>query len=95
MYGTVARIRIKPGMESKLKELTRSYEGLKIPGHKATYVYRLDSGNDEYIMSVVFEDKAAYTKNANDPAQDARFREMAALLAGEPQWNDGEIIYGG
>ncbi len=78
-----------------MKDLVKSYEALKIPGHVSTTVYRLDSGNDEYIMSVVFSDKPSYVKNADSPEQNKRFQEMMALLAGEPQWMDGEIIHHG
>lgn len=93
MYGTVARMQIKPGMEAKLTELTKAYETLKVPGHVNTIVYRADANANEIFMAVVFDSKEAYRKNADDPAQDARFREMAALLEGEPEWHDGEIIY--
>ena len=95
MYGTVARMRIKPGMESKLQALAKSYEAVNIPGHVSTTVYRLDAGGDEYILSVVFADKASYEKNADSPEQDKRFQDMRALLAADPQWMDGEIIHHG
>ena len=93
MYGTVARMKVKAGMEGKLVEITRSYEGLKIPGHRMTYVDRLDSGNNEYILTAVFDSREAYHKNANDPAQNARYMQMRALLDADPEWHDGEIIY--
>jgi antibiotic biosynthesis monooxygenase (ABM) superfamily enzyme len=93
MYGTVARFQIKPGMESKLQGHVKAYEAIKIPGHLGTTLYRLDSGNDTYIMSVVFADKASYEKNADSPEQDKRFQEMRALLASDPEWMDGEVIY--
>jgi antibiotic biosynthesis monooxygenase (ABM) superfamily enzyme len=86
---------MKPGSESKMKDLVKSYAAINIPGHVSTTVYRLDSGNDEYLMSVVFSDKAAYEKNADSPEQNKRFQEMMTLLAGEPQWMDGEIIHHG
>jgi antibiotic biosynthesis monooxygenase (ABM) superfamily enzyme len=95
MYGTVARFRIKPGMEAKFKELTKSYESLKVPGHVNTSVFRLDSGGDEYLMAVVFQDKGSYMKNADSPDQDKRYQEMRALLQADPQWMDGEVIYSG
>lgn len=78
-----------------MKDLVKSYAAINIPGHVSTTVYRLDSGNDEYLMSVVFSDKAAYEKNADSPEQNKRFQEMMTLLAGEPQWMDGEIIHHG
>ena len=42
MYGTVARMRLKPGMEAKLKDDMAQYDQLKIPGFVSTVVYRMD-----------------------------------------------------
>lgn len=93
MYGTVARFRVKPGMEARLQELMKDEEMVNIPGYIGATVYRLDSGSDEYIMAVVFKDKDAYFKNANDPAQDKRYEDFRAQLQDDPQWMDGEIVY--
>lgn len=92
MYGTVARMRIKPGMEQKLMELTRRQDMREIPGMVADAVYRLDSGQNEYILVVAFESKEAYVANANSPEQNKRYTEMREMLAADPEWNDGEII---
>jgi hypothetical protein len=43
MYGTVARLRIKPGAEGKLAEQMRAFEAAMVPGVVATYVYRMDA----------------------------------------------------
>ena len=94
MYGTVARIRIKPGMERKLMELAGQWEGTW-PGSVASYIYRMDAGDNEYYLAVVAESKEAYFANANSPEQDARYREMLQYLDGEPEWHDGEIVYAG
>ena len=95
MYGTVARFRIKPGSEGKLQAQFRDFEKLNIPGYKGSTLYRLDSGDNEYYMTVIFDSKDAYTKNADDPAQDTRYKEMLAIMEGEPEWHDGEIVYSG
>ncbi len=93
MYGTIARMRVKPGMMDKLQELNRGYADLKIPGYVDTRVYQMDADPNEIYLAVAFQDKDSYVKNAGDPAQDARYREMLALLDGEPEWHDGEIVY--
>jgi quinol monooxygenase YgiN len=92
MYGTVARMRLKPGMEAKLKEEMAQYERLKIPGFVSTMVYRMDRDPNEIYMAVAFKDKQTYVANAQDPKQDERFRKMRELLAADPDWHDGEII---
>ena len=93
MYGTVARIRVKPGSDDKLRDLMKAYETLSVPGHKSTVLYRMDGNPNEYYLAVVFADKDSYVKNADSPEQDKRYQEMVALLEGEPEWHDGEIIY--
>jgi hypothetical protein len=80
-------------MESRVQDDLRSYEGLNISGYIGTTVYRMDANSNEYFMAVVFEDKETYFRNANDPRQDARYREFVAYLDGEPEWHDGEIVY--
>ena len=93
MYGTVARMRLKPGAEEKMRELMRSYETLNIPGQRATYVYRMENDPNMFMMAVIFDDRASYVANANSPEQNARYLQMVDLLEGPPEWHDGEITY--
>ncbi len=92
MYGTVARLRIKPGMEEQLLEFDRQEQTLNIPGFIGEYVYRMDADPSVYYLAVVFESKEAYVANANSPEQDARYRQMRDLLESDPEWNDGEVV---
>jgi heme-degrading monooxygenase HmoA len=94
MYGTVAKIRVKPGMEEKLKEFSQQQESARsIPGWKQTLVYRTDNDPQEYLLVVAFESKESYTANAESPDQDAEYRKFRDLLERDPEWQDGEIIY--
>lgn len=94
MYGTVARLRVKPGGEIQLRQDLTDFESLKIPGFVTTYVYRMDADPNDYYMAVIFDSKEAYRANAESPEQDARYHKMLASLEGAPEWHDGEIIYG-
>jgi antibiotic biosynthesis monooxygenase (ABM) superfamily enzyme len=94
MYGTVARLRVKPGMEGQFLALTREFEQLHMPGFVHTYVYRMDANPNELYMAVVFDSKEAYTANAQSPEQDARYRRMLEPLESPPEWHDGEIVVG-
>ena len=93
MYGTVARVSVKPGMMEQLRQYTHVYDNLKVPGQVATYVFQMDANPNEAYLVAIFDSKEAYDRNADDPAQDARFREMMQMLASEPEWHDGEVIY--
>ena len=93
MYGTVARMKVKPGMMDKLRETSMNAEQMNIPGLVNTYVYQMDADPNTLILAVVFTDKEAYMKNAASPEQNQRYEQMVALLEGPPEWNDGEIVY--
>lgn len=95
MYGTVARLKVKPGMEKELAafgdQWGRERKG-SVDGAVGGYVYRLDAGSGAYIMAVAFRDKESYRANAQSPEQDADYRRLRALLTEDPVWEDGEII---
>jgi len=94
MYGTVARMRVKPGMADRLQEMTRAEESrLADAGFVATHIYQMDRDPNEYYMAVIFESREAYVRNADSPDQDVSYRSMLEFLDGEPEWHDGEIVY--
>jgi quinol monooxygenase YgiN len=96
MYGTIGRLRIKPGMESQFRQLiegqARAFETGQVPGFIVSYGYRMDADANEYYLAVVFSSKDAYWANAQSPEQDARYRQWLPLLESEPAWHDGEIV---
>ena len=95
MYGTVARYRVKPGMEGQLRQLLeeqgRVFEAGQVPGFVVSYSYRMDADPNDYYIAAVFESREAYWANAQSPEQDARYRQWLPLLEAEPEWHDGEI----
>ena len=93
MYGTVARMHVKPGAIDKMQTVMKEYDGLAIPGFVDTLVFRMDNDPNELYLVAVFDSKESYLNNAGDPAQNARYLKMAELLDGEPEWHDGEIVY--
>ena len=94
MYGTVARVRALPGKEQALMEfgeqLARDYDPAS--GQIADYVFKLDKGENEYIIVALFSDREAYHRNAQSPETDRQYQMMRELLAGDPEWNDGEVV---
>jgi quinol monooxygenase YgiN len=93
VYGTVARYRIKPGSEDQIVALARDMDQDAPPGYVGGYTFRLDSGNDEYVTAAVWSDKETYSKNAADERQQRWFARVRELMAGDPEWNDGEVIF--
>jgi quinol monooxygenase YgiN len=92
MYGTIARFRAKPGSEADLIALSSDDSGPNADGYAFHHVYRLDSGNDEYMLVVGFRDRESYMANANSPEQNEFYEKFRALLAADPEWHDGEIV---
>lgn len=92
MYGTIARVRVKPGRADHLRALTAQYDQLGIPGFVAAYLYQAEGDPSELWLAVVFLDRESYRRNAADPAQGQRYREMRELLEADPEWHDGQII---
>ncbi|GAC1371388.1 MAG: hypothetical protein NVS2B12_24050 [Ktedonobacteraceae bacterium] len=92
MYGTVALLRAKPGMEQQLSQHLHDFEAAHVPGALAVYCYRTDEDAQNYYLAVVFESREAYQHNAESPDQDRRYHQMLSLLEKEPVWHDGEIV---
>lgn len=93
MYGTVSRYRIKPGSEAAVLALSRELTADPPPGFVASYTYRLDAGNDEYITAAMWSDKETYQKNADDEKQQRWFQRVSEHIVGEPSWADGEVVH--
>lgn len=91
MYGTVARMKLKPGGVEALMRMSEGQE--RPPGAVAFYAYRMDADPNEAYMVAVFESKAAYLANAQSPEQDAQYRQWMEWFDAEPEWHDGEIVY--
>jgi quinol monooxygenase YgiN len=94
VYGSVARWRVKDGQQQELEQLVTELMSELPPGAHGVWVYRSDSDPQEYWVAGNFDSKDAYTSNSNGPEQDARFRRLRALMDGDPEWHDGEIIFG-
>lgn len=95
MYGTVANLRVKAGHEDDLVAVMKKWEtqrGHKVKGNLGGYLFRLDKGSQDMILVAVFEDKATYEANADDPEQDKWYQEVRAHLDADPEWNDGEAF---
>src|SRR4051812_35368123 len=95
MFGTIAVVKPRPGQEQPLLDLFEQWwreRKPKVPGAVSSTIYRSVTNPSELMVAVVFDSKASYEENANDPEQDAWYREMVTLLDGEPRWMDGEIL---
>lgn len=89
MYGTIARMKTKPGALELLKKLERRQP----KGFIGSYIYQMDADPNELWIVVMFESKQAYLENADSPEQDKEYRQLRELLREDPIWNDGEVVF--
>ena len=97
MYGTIFRIKPKPGQEQDVIEVFNEWDRDRKPNVKGAiggYLFKPDADAGELIGVAVFEDKESYIANGNDPEQDAWFRKLRDLLQEDPSWEDGEYLIG-
>ena len=91
MYGTVAKTVVKPENREKLRDLVkRQMAEREVAGYVTSYVL-FENDSDVAWMFAIFQDRATYEANADDPAMDAQYQEYSALMEGAPEWHDGEI----
>lgn len=93
MYGTIARMRVKPDMVNQLLDWMRQEDTRGMLGYKTSYTYQMDAEPTTMFVAIVFESREAYVANAQSPQMDARYHELLALLEEPPEWHDGQIIY--
>jgi hypothetical protein len=87
-FGSVFRMKPKPGKKAELLKLFTTDDGRKIDGFIVAHA--IDAG-DEVWGVAVFRDEASYRKNADDPKQHEEFLKMMELIESEPEWHDGTI----
>ncbi|HEU5330361.1 MAG: putative quinol monooxygenase [Thermomicrobiales bacterium] len=92
MFGTVARLRVKPGMEDALRADFERQKQNTIPGLIGECLYRLDRDPQEIVLVVLFASREAYVANAQAPHQHEDYLRLLTFLEAEPEWHDGDII---
>lgn len=93
MYGTIAKFRVKQGVDkAEFKRKMDSFDSAIINGWMVDYIFQTDANSDEYYLVAVFKDKESYQANADDPNQHERYLIFRSFLEADPEWNDGMII---
>ncbi len=89
MYGTVARMVVKPENREKIMAVMAG-DDRKVPGAIGSYTL-MENDSDNVWLLAIFEDRATYDANADDPAMHEMYVQYRALLEADPEWHDGEI----
>ncbi len=97
MYGTIARLHPREGHLDALRALQDEWNETRRPkvrGAGETYVFTPDRNpydRPTTFLIAIFEDEATYRANADDPEQDAWYRQMRKHLLDDPDWMDGHF----
>ncbi len=98
MYGTIARLHPTPGRLDDLVALQDRWgagDDATPRGFRAAWLFMPDQNpydRSTVFLVAVFDDRATYVANAESPGQDARYRQMRALLEDDPEWMDGSFF---
>jgi quinol monooxygenase YgiN len=91
MYGTVARTRVKPENRDSLREVLAKQSTDGSPAGFINAYTLFENDSDTAWLFAIFEDRASYDKNADDPAQNERYVAYRELMEQDPEWHDGDI----
>jgi hypothetical protein len=95
MYGTIATMRAKPGMEDQLLGMLEEWgreRGSRIAGPIRVYVSRSERDAGVLLNIALFDSRETYEANAKDPEQDAWYRRMVQYCAAPPEWHDHDVL---
>jgi quinol monooxygenase YgiN len=95
MFGTIARLKVKPGHEQAVIDLVDEWQQEfrpRVDGAVAGYLYHSEVNPDDCMMVVAFADRDSYYANAEAPGQDTWYQRLRAQLKEDPVWNDGRIV---
>lgn len=94
MFGTVARLKVKPGRSDELIALGRRWtrDEFERSGQIAELFFKVDDCDDEFYLVAAFPDRKSYLSNADHPRTRKHFEKLRELLSCDPEWNDGVIV---
>lgn len=95
MYGTIFRMKVKPGQEQAVVKLFQEWDQERKPRVKGAvggYLMKPDNRPGELVGVAVFQDRASYQANADHAEQDRWYRRVRELLEADPEWEDGEYV---
>ena len=92
MYGTVARMRCKPGGQEWIRAWIDVQNQRGMAGWVSTTMYQSEADPTVVWTAVVLESREAYFANASTPIQDQLYHQMLSGLEEPPEWHDGEIV---
>lgn len=88
MWGTIAKMRVKPGMEAFIRGQFEAMATERMHGWLSTSIYRSVTDPQEFWMVAMFESEAAYKANAASRAQHTVYLTLRSAMETDPEWHD-------
>ena len=93
MWGTIAKMQVKPGMEPFLLGQFQAIRTARMEGWQRTSILRSATNPNELWMIAFFDSEEHYKQNAASPAQHALYLTLRSALEADPEWHDiSELI---
>ena len=93
MWGTIARMQLRPEVpEAYLMAQISAWNIDRPTGMVSVTFYRSDGDPRELWLVAMFENKEAYRKNADSPAQHSAYLTLRSCLERDPEWHDVDEI---
>jgi quinol monooxygenase YgiN len=93
MWGTIAKMKAKPGAEAFLRTQLHSMRNAeRMPGWLFTHLFQSDTDPNEIWMVAMFTDKEAYRRNAESPGQHQVYQLIRSCLEEDPEWHDVDEV---
>jgi quinol monooxygenase YgiN len=92
MYGTLAKLKAKPGNADKVIKFLETEVGQPV-GYRGRVIYQMDNDPDELWIAGWFESKEAYFTHSDKPETHQIYLRLLDLLVAEPEWHDGYIVF--
>lgn len=95
MYGTIFRMKVKPGQTQAVADMFKQWDQEVKPavdGAVAGNLMKPDRRSDELIGVAIFRDEQSYRANAENPKQNEWFQSLREQLIDDPEWEDGEYL---
>ena len=93
MWGTIAKMKVKPGAEPFLITQFHSMRNAeRMPGWLFTHLFHSDTDPNELWMVAMFTDKESYRRNAESPGQDKVYQLIRSCLEADPEWHDVDEV---
>lgn len=92
---TFWRMKVQPGKVGEITKIMSSPEDqarIKAAGWEMTVVGSRKDNPDEIWGMVTWDTSDRYYKNAESPEQNKDYEQMRALLAGDPEWFDCDVV---